>query len=308
MSSHLRTRTMTPARSASLLAGVILAIACATIGLNTATAYAGTWVEVSCENPNLSAAPNEGWTDFAAGGGNGSNTDTSCAPGNPMFAILSTNVAVPVGSDETLQYTPPGGSALAGGSVDIALNGEGYGDDASGTAIAYSPEYAYNGSNVILQCSAGQPACASASTPYKWAGVLALPSNRGGDFYLSAGCGGTGGQACDVGGSEGAWSLVRLWWADFLLSNNSTPAAGAFSGALLGGYLGTLHPIVELQVKYLGGWRVFQTLRCKNNGAFKTTYKFLGATGLFPFRARVRAATGRPYTLGYSPTHAIRAE
>ncbi len=80
------------------------------------------------------------------------------------------------------------------------------------------------------------------------------------------------------------------------------------TGRVLGGYLGQLHPVVELQVRYLGGWRVFQTLRCKSNGAFKTTYKFLGATGLFPFRARVRASTERPYTLGYSPTHAIRAE
>ncbi len=82
----------------------------------------------------------------------------------------------------------------------------------------------------------------------------------------------------------------------------------ALTGRVLGGYLGRLHPIVELQVKYLGGWRVFQTVRCKGHGAFKTTYKFLGATGLFPFRARVRASTGRPYTLGYSPTHALRAE
>ncbi len=80
------------------------------------------------------------------------------------------------------------------------------------------------------------------------------------------------------------------------------------TGRVLGGYLGTLHPIVELQVRYLGGWRVFQTVRCKGSGVFETTYKFLGATGLFPFRARVRASTGRPYTLGYSTTQAVRAE
>jgi hypothetical protein len=34
-------------------------------------AYAGNWMEVSCENPNLSAAPSEGWSSFAAGGGYG---------------------------------------------------------------------------------------------------------------------------------------------------------------------------------------------------------------------------------------------
>ena len=64
---------------------------------------------------------------------------------------------------------------------------------------------------------------------------------------------------------------------------------------------------MELQVRYLGGWRVSKTIRCKGNGAFEVHYQFLGATGLFPFRARVRASTGRPYTLGYSTPYAIRA-
>lgn len=80
------------------------------------------------------------------------------------------------------------------------------------------------------------------------------------------------------------------------------------TGKVLGGYLGRLHPVVELQVKYLGGWRVFETLRCKSNGKFEAEYRFQGSTGLFPFRARVRASTGRPYTLGYSTTHDIHAE
>jgi hypothetical protein len=79
------------------------------------------------------------------------------------------------------------------------------------------------------------------------------------------------------------------------------------TGRVLGGYIGPIRPLVELQVKYLGGWRVFQTLRCHGNGKFEATYKFLGARGVFPFRARLRASTGRPYNLGYSTTHAIRA-
>ncbi len=143
---------------------------------------------VSCVNPSQSAAPSEGWTSFAAGGEYGSNNSTSCGPGSPMFAILSTDAAVGVGSAETLQYTPPGGSKLIGGSVDVSLYADGGGYDASGTAVAYTPEYAYNGSN---------------------------------------------GASCNSGGSEGAWSLVRLWWANLLLENDTAPTGSGFSGSLL---------------------------------------------------------------------------
>ncbi len=94
-----------------------------------------------------------------------------------MSAELSSDAAEPVGAGENLQYTPPPGSTLAGGSVYVGLYGNGYGYGASGTAIAYSPEFAYNGSNVILQCSSGQPACSAGSTPYDYLGVLALPAN-----------------------------------------------------------------------------------------------------------------------------------
>ena len=53
--------------------------------------------------------------ELLGGGGNGSNNGTVCGPGSPMSAILSTDAGVAVGSNETLQYTPPGGSTLTGG-------------------------------------------------------------------------------------------------------------------------------------------------------------------------------------------------
>ena len=101
-------------------------------------------------NPSQSAAPSEGWSSFAAGGGYGSNNGTACGPGSPMYAILSTQAAVGVGSAETLEYTPPSGSKLIGGSVDVSMYADGGGYNASGTAVAYSPSYAYNGSNVFF--------------------------------------------------------------------------------------------------------------------------------------------------------------
>ncbi len=200
-------------------------------GWLASSASAGQWMEVSCVNPSQSAAPSEGWSSFAGGGGYGSNNSTSCGPGSPMYAILSTDAGVGVGSNETLQYTPPSGSTLVGGSVDVSLYADGYGQDASGTAVAYSPEFQYNGSNVFFQCAAGLTPCANGTNDF--AGVLGIPSGRGGDLYLSAGCGGDAGQACDEGGSEGAWSLVRLWWANLLLSSEATPSGSNVGGTLL---------------------------------------------------------------------------
>jgi hypothetical protein len=216
-------------KTALLLAWALTLIAGA--GLGTSSAYAGNWMEVSCENPNLSAAPSEGWTSFAAGGGYGSNNSTSCGPGSPMFAILSTDAAVGVGAAETLHYTPPGGSTLIGGSIDVAMYADGGGYNASGTAVAYTPNYAYDASDVFFQCASGLPPCANGTNDF--AGVLGIPGGRGGNFYLSAGCGGAAGYSCNSGGSEGGWSLVRLWWANFLLSNEATPSASGVSGTLL---------------------------------------------------------------------------
>jgi hypothetical protein len=219
--------------SRALLLTLTLALAVTGGWMAASSAFAGSWMEVSCVNPSQSAAPSQGWTSFAGGGGYGSNNSTSCGPGSPMFAILSTDAAVGVGANETLQYTPPGGSTLIGGSVDVSFFADGRGYGASGTAVAYSPEYAYNGSNVFYQCASGLPPCANGT--YDFSGVLGLPSGRGGNLYLSAGCGGQpeAGRVCNEGGSEGAWSLVRLWWANLLLANEATPSASGVGGTLL---------------------------------------------------------------------------
>jgi hypothetical protein len=236
-----------------------------------APAYAGQWVEVSCVNPSQSAAPSEGWSGFAGGGGYGSNNGTGCAPGSPMFAILSTDAAVGVGAAETLQYTPPGGSRLIGGSVDVSLYADGYGYGASGTAVAYSPNYAYDASDVFFQCASGLTPCANGTNDYS--GVLGIPGGRGGSLYLSAGCGGQpeAGRVCNSGGSEGAWSLVRLWWANFLLENDTAPTASGFSGSLLAA---GAHGTADLQLSAAdpGGPGVYLvTLQIDGHAAYQAT-------------------------------------
>ena len=199
-------------------------------GLVAPVAYAGQWVQVSCANPDQSVASSEGWSSFITGGqGFGSNNTTNCTPTSPMFALLSTAAVAAVGTSENLAYTPPAGSTLAGGNIDVSLYADGYGIGASGTAVLYSPVGAYDASDVFFQCANGQAPCPSD----EFSGVLALPANRGGGLYLAAGCGGIAGQACNSGGSNGAWSLVQLWWADLQLTNTSAPAASGFSGSLL---------------------------------------------------------------------------
>ena len=213
-------------RTAQLCALIVLAGL-----LGAGAAHAGEWGQISCVNPDGSAAGSEGWSSMIAGGGYGSNTDSSCGPGSPAWALLSTAAAVGVGSAETLRYTPPVGSTLEGGEVNVAMYADGYGYDASGTAVAYSPEYAYDSSNVFFQCAAGLTPCAPGSNDYT--GTLTLPGGRGGQLYLSAGCGGSPGASCNAGGRTGAYSQVNLYSAELRLANSSTPSASAIAGALL---------------------------------------------------------------------------
>lgn len=206
-----------------------LAGTCGATGASVASA--GEWMEVSCVNPDQSRAPSEGWTSFSAGVGFGSTNGVGCAPGSPMFGKLSTQAAVGVGANETLQYSPPSGSTLVGGSADVSLFADGGGTNASGTAIVYTPSFVYDGSNVVLQCAWGLGPCQKKGHDFD--GVVSLPGNRGGSLFVSAACGGAAGYVCNVGGSEGAWALVRVWWANLLLSNDSSPGATAMGGTLL---------------------------------------------------------------------------
>ncbi len=214
----------------ALACTILTLTATASILAGASPAYAGSWMEVACENPNQSAAPSQGWTTFTTGGGYGSSAGTGCSPGAPMYGILSTDAGVAVGAGENLQYTPPSGSTLAGGSFDATVSTDGYGADASGVVAAYSPVFEYNG-NVFFQCAHGEELCPNGT--YDYSGVISLPTNRGGALYVSASCGGAGGQACDEGGNDGAWSLVDVWWANLLLSNGATPGASGVSGTLL---------------------------------------------------------------------------
>jgi hypothetical protein len=189
-------------------------------------------MQVSCVNPSGSAAPSDGWSSFVTGApGYGSDNSTRCGPGNPMYGILSSAASAPVGSGENLAYQPPTGSTLSGGTVDVNLSADGGGSEASGTAVLYSPAFKYDGSDVFFQCAAGLAPCNNGTNDFS--GTLQLPADRGGGFYIGAGCGGAQGFQCDSGGSNGAWALVQLRRALFLLTTSAVPTGAGFGGSAL---------------------------------------------------------------------------
>jgi hypothetical protein len=208
---------------------VSLALVAAMVGASPA--HAGYWMRSSCIIPGGAPASSEGWSAQSAGVGYGSTNSVACTPSSPMFAYLSAAEPASFGAHETLVYTAPEGSTLSGGTVVVDLLADGGGANASGVAVVYSPSFAYDTSNVVMQCAWGLGPCANGTNHY--AGPVTLPANAGGSLYVSASCGGRSGSTCDSGGSEGVWSRVLVHYAYLLLSSSHAPVASDFSGTLL---------------------------------------------------------------------------
>jgi hypothetical protein len=223
----------------------VSAICLAALATSAVGARAGTWMQVSCVNPSGSAAPSEGWTDGTSG-----PTDpwglvnTRCAPGTPMMAELADLSPAPPNSAEYLQYTPPAGSTLVGGSVDTTLSADGFGTTSSGgSAVAYArlyePALINDPSDNFEQCVAFFQTCGPSPD---FSGTVALPADRTGDFFAEAGCTSGNGTSCDTNSHNGAFALVRIAGAHFLLASDVSPAGSGFSGsALQPGARGTAH-------------------------------------------------------------------
>jgi hypothetical protein len=220
-------------RAIAAVAALVAGAGVADATLKTSSAAAGAWMQPTCVNPDQSAAPNDGWSSFAAGAVSiGSTNDTNCAPGHPMYAFLSTQSPAGAGASENLRYTPPRGSTLIGGSLSVGLSADGYGHRAVATAALLTPAFSYDAANVFLQCVAVLAACQNATPDFY--GAVELPANKGGSLFLSAGCAGqTPDMYCSSGGSHNAWSLVALFSANLLLANSSQPTATDFNGSLL---------------------------------------------------------------------------
>jgi hypothetical protein len=193
-------------------------------------ARAGVWAQVACVNPNGSAATSVGWSAFTSGASYGSGASSACAPGTPMTATLGDPLPAPVFTSAELVYTPPPGSTLVGGTMQVVLSADGAGTGAAADAEIDEP--AQTSSDARLRCAAGSKSCGSSATDY--IGTFTVPANLGGNLYLTAACDGTAGFACDNGERDNSWAFVQVSSAELLLQNIASPTARALGGTLLG--------------------------------------------------------------------------
>ena len=246
-------------------------------------ARAGTWMLVSCANPDGSVAPTDGWSAFTQGPvtvGDGNNT--RCSPGVPMSAALGNVAAAQNGQSETLQFTPPAGSTLVGGSLNVNLTAYGgnysppYGG-ATAQADILEPQDSLDQSNTVFSCI-NQFGCGGSG--YAYSGAVTLPANRAGNLYVTAICTALGTFKCDtnIGGSNGYWALAQVSSAHLLLANPAAPQAAGFSGsALQRGARGVAHlvftatdpngPGIYAVTAAIDGRPVFSATPNLNNGA-----------------------------------------
>jgi hypothetical protein len=210
------------------------------LAVGVPAAHADLWMQVSCVNPDGSAAPSEGWTQSTAGPADpGGIASTRCSPGTPMLAQLSVLAGAPAGSTELLSYQPPPGSSLFGGSVDVNMSADGYGNDANGSAAGASQLAEPTAGNVFFQCVAFFQTCGPSPD---FSGVVNLPSDANGSLTAVAKCSSSTGTACDANAKNDAWALIQVRWAHLLLKSNESLTGSGFSGsALQPGVRGTGH-------------------------------------------------------------------
>jgi hypothetical protein len=203
-----------------------------------ASALAGRWIQVSCVNPDGSAATSQGWSGSSQGAPPfGSVASPRCTPQLPMEAGLVTTVDAENNAEEFLQYTPPAGSTLIGGSLNVGLYATGYGTGPNAYTWAATgvlePDPQTIAANAVIGCDQGDPICQNGTPDYM--GTVILPSDAGGDLYVYALCSGfnTSNGECDAGERDGFWALSQVSSARLLLRNDAVPGAADFGGSLL---------------------------------------------------------------------------
>ena len=210
------------------------------LGVAVGTARAGSWMQVSCVNPDGSAAPAEGWSISASSPADpGAIASSQCSPGTPLLAELSNLAAAPANTAQYLTYQPPAGSTLAGGSVDVNMSADGFGNAGGGSAAAESQLFEPSLGDVFFQCVAFFQTCGPAPD---FSGVMNLPNDAQGNLIAAVKCSSGTGTSCDQNAKNSAWALMQVVWARLLLSSSVSPTGSGFSGsALQPGVHGTTH-------------------------------------------------------------------
>jgi hypothetical protein len=156
-----------------------------------------------------------------------------------MRAVVADAAAAAPNASESLQYTPPPGYVLVGGTATVALSADGYSEYGNAVSALEEPGNDASAGDGFFSCihgtGCGSTAGLLTGTP-DWSGTVTLPSDRQGDLYVSAICTAFPNATCSQGGSDGAWAFAKVSSVDLLLSNAASPAVdGGFSGSALQG-------------------------------------------------------------------------
>ncbi len=208
------------ARCALCLAG----LACILV-LSPASAHAGTWTLLSCEQPNGQPAPTESWSASATGAlGPDSGSSDSCAAGGELAALSSGEAPQSAYDGPEWVFTAPPGSTIAGGTITASLSAP------HGQAWIGTPSGSYDAADVLANCQYNL-ACGQDGT---LEGTFPITHPGGSRLYATAVCVGASEGATSCPASGGIDAIVSIRSAAIELANDATPAGSDFGGTLLG--------------------------------------------------------------------------
>ena len=147
-----------------------------------------------------------------------------------MVAELSDLAAAPPNTAEYLTYQPPAGSTLTGGTVDVNMSADGFGNAGGGSAVGESQLSEPSLGNVFFHCVAFFQVCGPAPD---FSGVVSLPNDAQGNLIAAANCTSSTGTSCDQNAKNDAWALMQVVWAHLLLSSSVSPTGSGFTGSAL---------------------------------------------------------------------------
>jgi len=202
----------------------LAALACILTLAFAGEAHAGTWMLLSCRQPNGQPAPTDGWSTGATGDVGPDSGDTnSCAEGGDLSAVTSGEA--PQGAYEGPEwvFTSPTGSTIAGGSITASLSAP------HGQAWLATPAATYDSANVLANCQLNLPCGADGTLT----GSFPITHVGGSNLYAVAVCVGPYEGATSCPATGGIDAAMNLSSAAIELANDATPAASGFGGTLL---------------------------------------------------------------------------
>jgi hypothetical protein len=209
------------ARLAAAILSGILPLADGALG--PGPAYAGTWADVTCTQPNGHPTATGNWASSTTGG----LAINGCNPyAGGLIAQVNSAAALPSLAGAVWTYTAPAGSTIAGGSISLSLYAP------LGLAYVATPGPNYDQADIVAACESGFPCGGQANGELTQ--VVPITHPGGTSLYAIAQCLPPGGGNCPAGGG-GAYldAQVNIYQAIIDLTSNATPAATSFGGALL---------------------------------------------------------------------------